>query len=119
METGTMKTKGETMIERAEGQFWAYGTGAADDEKEGDIVLLDNVQFIYELSLAELELEALGAEFEVTNGLRKFNLLNKSEILIELIRKKSSYFKTVNGNFTDYYYMIENWRYGNGKAAYV
>ena len=107
METETMKTKGETMIERAEGRFWAYGAEASDYGAGGDIVLLDNVQFIYELSLAELELKALGAEFEVTNGLRKFNLFNKSEMLIELIRKKGSYFKTIDGKFTDYYHIIQ------------
>ncbi|VUT23576.1 MAG: hypothetical protein MASP_00053 [Candidatus Methanolliviera sp. GoM_asphalt] len=55
------------MTERAESQLWAYDMNINDSKD--DLVLLDNVQFIYELSLAELELKALGVEFEVTNGL--------------------------------------------------
>ncbi|VUT24206.1 MAG: Modification methylase MjaII [Candidatus Methanolliviera sp. GoM_oil] len=93
------------MIERAESQFWAY---EIDDKNTGkDLVLLDNVQFIYELSLAELELKAFGAEFEVTNGLREFKILNKSVELKEIIRSKGSYYKTFDGEFTDYYYIIQ------------
>ncbi|MDH5391539.1 MAG: hypothetical protein OEX10_10360, partial [Candidatus Bathyarchaeota archaeon] len=38
--------------------------------------LLENVQFIYELALAELELEAFGVDFTVTNSLRGFVLRN-------------------------------------------
>jgi DNA modification methylase len=105
METKRLKTKGESMIERAESQFWAY---EIDDKNTGkDLVLLDNVQFIYELSLAELELKAFGAEFEVINGLREFKILNKSEELKESIRKRGSYFKTVDGEFTDYFHIIQ------------
>jgi SAM-dependent methyltransferase len=105
MNAERLKTKGEIMIERAESQFWAYeidnGIG------EGDLVLLDNVQFIYELSLAEMELRSFGVNFEVTNGLREFKILNKSEELKELIKKRSSYFKSVDGEFTDYFYIIQ------------
>ncbi|MBW1615856.1 MAG: hypothetical protein JRJ49_04830 [Deltaproteobacteria bacterium] len=72
-----------------------------------DLSLLDNVQFIYELSLAELELKALGANFETTNGLREFTLLNKSEKLKETIRKKTAYFKTVDKESTDYFDIIK------------
>ncbi len=36
---------------------------------------MDNVQFIYELSLAQLELQSLGVKFKVTNGFREFSLL--------------------------------------------
>ena len=57
MEIKRLKTKGETMIERAESQFWAYDLVNKDSKK--DLMLLDNVQFIYELSLAELELRRL------------------------------------------------------------
>jgi len=74
MEIKKIKSKGETMLERAETQFWAYQI--EDDLEKKDLVLLDNVQFIYELSLAELELEALGVEYEITNGLREFRILN-------------------------------------------
>ncbi|GLI54076.1 TRM11 family SAM-dependent methyltransferase [Thermodesulfovibrio yellowstonii] len=99
-----LKTKGELMLERAENNFWAYSKGEFSKE---DLTLLDNVQFIYELSLAELELKALGIEFEVKNGLREFKILNKSEDINNLIIKKGSYFKSVNGSFTDYFYIIQ------------
>lgn len=98
--------KGEIMLEKAEdtSQFWAYDLAYA---KDTDLTLLDNVQFIYELSLAELELGALGADYEVTNGLREFKLNNKSNELNERIIKKSSYFKSVGKNFTDYFQIIQ------------
>jgi len=51
-----LNRKGAMMLDRAENQFWAYDTNF--DIKEG-LVLLDNVQFIYELSLAQLELIVL------------------------------------------------------------
>jgi len=105
MEIKKLKSKGETMIERAESQFWAYDLDIKDSKK--DLMLLDNVQFIYELSLAELELKALGAEFEVTNGLREFRILNKSEKQKELIKRRGSYYKTVDGEYTDYFYIIQ------------
>jgi len=104
MEIKGLKTKGEIMIERAERQFWAYET--QDNNLYNDLVLLDNVQFIYELSLAELELKALGIDFEVTNGLREFRILNKSDEHIKLIKRKGSYYKTVEGQFTDYFHII-------------
>jgi len=105
MDNKILKQKGEIMIDRAERQFWAYDVDVRDSKK--DVVLLDNVQFIYELSLAELELKALGADFNVTNGLREFKILNKSEELKELIKKKASYFRTVNGEYTDYFHIIQ------------
>jgi len=105
METRRLKTKGETMVDRAENQFWAYDTNIEDIKK--DLVLLDNVQFIYELSLAELELKALGVDFEVTNGLREFKVLNQSNELKELIKRKTSYFKTIDGKYTDYFHIIQ------------
>ena len=94
------------MLEKAEdiSQFWAYDLSFS---KDSDITLLDNVQFIYELSLAELELLVLGADFEVTNGLREFKLKNKSKELSDRIMKRSSYFKTVEQSFTDYFNIIQ------------
>ena len=105
MEIKGLKTKGETMVDRAENQFWAYDTNIEDIKK--DLVLLDNVQFIYELSLAELELKALGVDFEVTNGLREFKVLNQTNELKELIKRKTSYFKTIDGKYTDYFHIIQ------------
>ncbi|HHW58720.1 MAG: DNA methyltransferase [Bacteroidales bacterium] len=67
--------------------------------------LLDNVQFIYELSLAQLELQSLGVYFEMTNSLRNFKLIetqNDDELL-----KKLAYFKSVKGNPTYYYQIIQ------------
>lgn len=44
--------------------FWAYSQdNKVSGKVSGDVELLDNVQFIYELSLAELELQVMGAEF--------------------------------------------------------
>jgi DNA modification methylase len=106
MELEKLKSKGETMKERAESQFWAYEIDNENIQHQ-DLILLDNVQFIYELSLAELELKALGAKFEVTNGLREFKILNKSIELIEKIRRKGSYYKTIDGQFTDYFKIIQ------------
>lgn len=98
--------KGEIMLEKAEdiSQFWAYDLSCS---KDSDLTLLDNVQFIYELSLAELELRALGADYEITNGLREFKLNNKSEELSNRLIKRPAYFKSVGGTLTDYFHVIQ------------
>lgn len=67
--------------------------------------LIENVQFIYELALAELELEALGAKFTVTNSLREFLL--DSESNTNILLKRLAYFKTIDGKATDYYKLIK------------
>jgi len=100
-----LKTKGELMVEKAENRFWAYDTDNKGTREE--LILLDNVQFIYELSLAELELYALGIDFKVTNGLREFKILNKSPENKDLIKRKTSYFKSIDGELTDYYHIIQ------------
>ncbi|MEJ5245626.1 MAG: DNA methyltransferase [Bacteroidota bacterium] len=105
MEVKRLKTKGETMIERTEDQFWAYEID--ENNSKEDLVLLDNVQFIYELSLAELELKALDVNFEVTNGLREFKILNKSDEQKKIIKRKGAYYKTVDGQLTDYFKIIQ------------
>lgn len=69
------------------------------------LILLDNVQFIYELALAQLELQSLGIKFEVTNGLREFRLLEAEDI--EGARKRLAYFKLVAGKSTDYARIIQ------------
>jgi DNA modification methylase len=63
--------------------------------------LIENVQFIYELALAELELEAFDVEFTVKNSLREFTLKNPSSI--DLLLGRLAYFKTVGDKVTDYY----------------
>ena len=105
MELKLLKSKDEFMLERAESEFWAYKI--ENNAYQKDLVLLDNVQFIYELSLAELELKALGIEFETKNGLREFQILNKSNECKKLIKKRGSYYKTIEGEFTDYFQIIQ------------
>lgn len=39
--------------------------------------------------------------------MRQFKILNKSEEKIDLIKKRSSYFKSIDGEFTDYFYIIQ------------
>lgn len=104
MKKEDFKRKGTIMLDRGENQFWAYDLNFNSKE---ELVLLDNVQFIYELSLAQLELKALGVDFEVTNSLRQFKILDKYPEVAELIKKKAAYFKTVDGKCTDYLYIIQ------------
>lgn len=104
MKKEDFKRKGAIMLDRAENQFWAYDVNF--DSKE-DLILLDNVQFIYELSLAQLELKALGVDFEVANSLRQFKIHNKGPQIAALVRKKASYFKTFDGQYTDYFHIIQ------------
>jgi len=97
--------KGDRMLKRAEelNSFWAYNTESLPENKQ--LLLLDNVQFIYELALAQLELQALGAQFEMTNGLREFKLL---EINDEgRLKKRLAYFKYIKGTLTDYFQIIQ------------
>ena len=98
--------KGQRMLHRAEdiNNFWAL---KKTHNLNSDLTLLDNVQFIYELSLAEMELHSLGAKFKLNNGLRDFKLLNPSEELENILIKKSSYFKAIKDKFTDYFYIIQ------------
>ncbi|MCL0093265.1 site-specific DNA-methyltransferase, partial [Dehalococcoidia bacterium] len=97
--------KGKRMLERAEelDAFWAYSTEQLPEDKQ--LVLLDNVQFIYELALAQLELQFLDVRFEVTNGLREFRLVETQDE--EKLRKKLAYFKLIKGKYTDYFRIIQ------------
>ena len=101
----TKNFKGKRMLERAKDldRFWAYRTEQLPKDKQ--IVLLDNVQFIYELALAQLELQSLGVKFEVTNGLREFKLLDTPDD--EKLRRKLAYFKFIKGKYTDYFHIIQ------------
>jgi len=97
--------KGERMLKRAEelDSFWAYNTEDLPEDRQ--LILLDNVQFIYELALAQLELQSLGTQFEVTNGLREFKLLDTKDE--EKLRRRLAYFKFVKGKYTDYFQIIQ------------
>ncbi|HOQ33531.1 MAG TPA: DNA methyltransferase [Candidatus Hydrogenedens sp.] len=93
------------MINRAQDISISWTYKKNDNSKKNTLILLDNVQFIYELALAQLELEALNINFQVTNGLREFKLLgieNVNEII-----KRTAYFKMVAGNYTDYFRIIQ------------
>ncbi|MEW6674703.1 MAG: DNA methyltransferase [Nitrospirota bacterium] len=97
--------KGKRMLQKADDldSFWAYKTEELSQDKQ--LLLLDNVQFIYELALAQLELQSFGVHFEVTNGLREFKLLEAKDE--EKIRKRLAYFKFVKGKPTDYFQVIQ------------
>lgn len=101
----TQNFQGERMLQRAEelDSFWAYNTEELPKDKQ--LLLLDNVQFIYELALAQLELQSLGVNFEVTNGLRKFKLLETKDE--DKLRRKLAYFKFVKDKPTDYFQIIQ------------
>ncbi len=65
--------------------------------------LLDNIQFIYELNLASLELEALQLDVKLDENFRKFEVFNPMNL--ELLQKKVAYFQTIDGIYSDYYYL--------------
>lgn len=66
--------------------------------------LLPNVQFIYELAMAKLEMQALGTEFDVTNDFRQFELKSDNE---NYLLKRLAYFETINGLQTEYSKIIK------------
>lgn len=71
---------------------------------EGKILKLhDNIQFIYELALAKLELQSFGINFGSTNNLREFRLNSTNNI--ELLKKRLAYFKSINGELADYHFI--------------
>lgn len=65
--------------------------------------LLDNIQFIYELALARLELHSFNPDLKVTNDFREFEL--KDDGNFETLKRRLAYFKTINGEYSDYYYL--------------
>ena len=97
--------KGERMIARAQdvNSSWAYGN--KKHYKKEYLILLDNVQFIYELALAQLELQSFNINYQMTNGLREFKLSKKA--ILDKFIKKSAYFKVIDGIYTDYYHIIQ------------
>ena len=65
--------------------------------------LLDNIQFIYELALARLELQSFNPDLKVTNDFREFEISNIDNL--EELKTRLAYYKTVNGTYTDYYHL--------------
>ena len=97
--------KRKRVLEKAKelNTFWAYSTEQLSEDKQ--LVLLDNVQFIYELVLAQLELQFLDVKFQITNGLREFRLVETQNE--EKLRRKLAYFKLIKGEYTYYFYIIQ------------
>ncbi|UCF09022.1 MAG: hypothetical protein JSW28_04875 [Thermoplasmata archaeon] len=69
-------------------------------ESAMNLKLFDNVQFIYELVLAEMELAALELDFSVNDNLRSFQCLSTCDS--DALRKRLAYFDYVDGLATDY-----------------
>jgi len=65
--------------------------------------LFGNVQFIYELTLAQLELSSLGAVFEMNDEFSSFSLLDVEDE--ERLKRRLAYFQTIRGENTDYVYI--------------
>ncbi|RLC41853.1 MAG: hypothetical protein DRH51_02185 [Candidatus Coatesbacteria bacterium] len=105
MVKGIEDFEGKRMLKKAGklDKFWAYNTEELSEGKQ--LVLLDNVQFIYELALAQLELESMDVKYELTNGLREFNLVSTPDE--GKIRKRLAYFKFVKGKYTDYFKIVQ------------
>jgi len=69
----------------------------------GEARLFPNVQFIYELVLAQLELHSLSAAFEMDDELSGVTLRNAGDD--RRLKRRLAYFQTVNGENTDYSYI--------------
>ena len=65
--------------------------------------LHQNIQFIYELALAQKELQALGVESEPTSDMRGF--ISKNSVDSKLLKRRSAYFESIDSEFSDYYYI--------------
>lgn len=68
--------------------------------KEVSLKLLSNIQFIYELALARLELKSIGENIRIANNLRMFKLNPTASI--NKLKQQLAYFVTVDGHYTDY-----------------
>ncbi|MHB8560812.1 MAG: TRM11 family SAM-dependent methyltransferase [Thermoplasmataceae archaeon] len=98
--------KGKIMLNRVDTFFSRTDLSKSSERKKG-LTLFENVQFIYELVLAGMELKALGADFEAKQGLREFDIKNESDILSGQLLKRVAYFNKINGNLTDYAYITQ------------
>ncbi|MBZ1348601.1 MAG: hypothetical protein KYQ20_02505 [Candidatus Nealsonbacteria bacterium] len=68
-----------------------------------NLKLLDNIQFIYEIALARLELQSFNPNLKVTNDFREFEL--KDDGNFDVLKRRLAYFKTIDGDYSDYYYL--------------
>ena len=90
---------------RDEVPFIANGSRSDHDREplDGGARLFSNVQFIYELMLAQLELRSLGATFQMTDGFSSFKLLEVEDDA--RLKRRLAYFQTIRGQNTDYVYI--------------
>lgn len=104
----TASYKAKRMLSRAESLElnWAYAQGVAKVDPSR-AVLLDNVQFIYELALAEMELGAFGVKYRICNGHREFKLTNRSNIDVRAVAQRVAYFRTIAGIESTYFRLIQ------------
>ena len=65
--------------------------------------MLNNIQFIYEIALARLELQSFNPDLKVTNDFREFEI--KDDGNLNELKRRLAYFQTVNGDYSDYYYL--------------
>ncbi len=70
-----------------------------------DAELLGNTQFIYEVALARLELGALGADSEITNGFRTFEIKKADDV--QTLVDRLAYFKRVGKEQTLYSKLVK------------
>jgi len=68
-----------------------------------NLKLLGNIQFIYELTLARLELQSFYPDLKVTNDFREFEIEENNNL--DILKRRLAYFKTINGEYSDYYYL--------------
>ncbi len=72
-----------------------------DNQPEGkNLELFWNVQFIYELGLAMMELESFGVEYTTQNGLRTFAALEIPDV--EKFSNRTAYFQKIDNQSTLY-----------------
>ena len=72
-------------------------------ELNNQFTLLDNIQFIYELHLANLELQSFSPQVEISSNFRNFQAHSLSDDW--LLKTRLAYFQKINQNYTDYYYL--------------
>ncbi len=65
--------------------------------------LLNNIQFIYEIALARLELQSFNPDLKITNDFREFEIKDNGNL--NELKRRLAYFQTVNGDYSDYYYL--------------
>lgn len=67
------------------------------------LTLHSNIQFIYELVLAQMELDSFGVNYQVDNSLRRF--IAEEGFNPDHLAKCCAYFKEINGILSDYHFI--------------